>query len=217
MVANPRTPEIATRITSSEERIEPGQYEIRLAAILQCDVRGFTMLAKSLPATDVIQLLTEYEKRLVPVIQRHGGSINKFMGDGIMATFDAVVLTKTYAADALRAIDELVKCAADGAAERRAQGQQVLTIIFSAAHGQVVFGAVGDETRLEYPVIGDPVNLSAKIEQHNKETGTAALTITAGIEIARGQGFEPGWEIGRLLNAAIVGVADHVDLVVSAP
>ena len=67
------TPEIAARITSSEDRIEPGQGEVRDAAIVQCDVRGFTVLAKSLPATDVIQLLAEYEKRLVPVIQQHGG------------------------------------------------------------------------------------------------------------------------------------------------
>ncbi len=210
------TPEIAARITSSEDRIEPGQGEVRDAAILQCDVRRFTVLAKSLPATDVIQLLTEYEKRLVPVIQQHGGSIDKFMGDGIMATFGAVVPTKTYAADALRTIDDLVRCAADWAAERRAQGLQPLTINFSVAHGQVVFGAVGDDTRLEYTVIGGPVNLSAKLEKHNKETGTAALTTTACVAIAKDQGFATDRVFNLLPNTAIVGVADHVDLAVLA-
>ena len=66
---------------------------------------------------------------------------------------------------------------------------QPLTINFSVAHGQVVFGAVGDDTRLEYTVIGGPVNLSAKLEKHNKETGTAALTTTACVAIAKDQGF----------------------------
>ena len=210
------TPEIAARITSSEERIEPGHGEIRNAAILQCDVRGFTVIAKSLPAADVIQLLTEYEKRLVPVIQRHGGSIDKFMGDGIMATFGAVVPTRTFAADALRAVDDLVDCAAEWAAERRAQGRQALTINFAVAQGTVVFGAVGDDTRLEYTVIGDAVNLSAKLEKHNKETGTIALATNACLELGVGQGYQPNRELRQLSNSEIVGFSDHVDLAVLA-
>ena len=208
------TPEIAARITSSEDRIEPGQGETRDAAILQCDVRGFTILAKRLPPAEVIQLLTEYEKRLVPVIQRHGGSIDKFMGDGIMATFGAVVPTTTYAADALRAVNELQQCALEWADERSASGQEALTINFAVAHGLVVFGAVGDETRLEYTVIGDPVNLSAKLEKHNKETLTVALTTTACVDLAKSQGFTTSHEIGQLPSATIAGVADHVNVAV---
>ncbi|MDA0260979.1 MAG: adenylate/guanylate cyclase domain-containing protein [Proteobacteria bacterium] len=211
------TPEIAAQITSSQERIEPGQGEIREAAILQCDIRGFTLLAKRLPPAAAIQLLVEYEKRLVPVIQKHGGSIDKFMGDGIMATFGAVVPSTTYAADALRAVDDLQRCAAAWAEERRSTGQDSLTINFSVAHGSVIFGAVGDETRLEYTVIGDAVNLSAKLEKHNKETKTTALTTTACLEAARAQGFDPGREIGHLPSTAILGVADHIDLAVLVP
>ena len=162
------TPEIAARITGSEDRIEPGRGETREAAILQCDIRGFTALAKRLPATDVIRLLAEYERRMVPVIQKHDGSIDKFMGDGIMATFGAVVPSGTCAADALRAVDELVAAAAEWADQRRAVGDPPLAINFAVAHGTVVFGAVGDESRLEYTVIGDPVNLSTKLEKHNK-------------------------------------------------
>ncbi len=209
------TPEIAARITGSEDRIEPGQGETREAAILQCDIRGFTALAQQLPAPEVIQLLTEYEKRMVPVIQKHGGSIDKFMGDGIMATFGAVVPSDTYAADALRAVDELVACATEWADQRRGAGQLPLVINFAVAHGTVVFGAVGDDTRLEYTVIGDPVNLSAKLEKHNKETGTRALTTAACAAIAKDQAYGAG-ELKTLPDTEIPGIDDHVDLVVLA-
>ena len=210
------TPEIAVRITSSDDRIEPGQGETREAAILQCDLRGFTTLSKRLPAAEVIQLLTEYEKRLVPAIQRNGGSIDKFMGDGIMVTFGAVVPTTTYAADALRAVAEVQQCAADWADERRSAGQDPLTINFAVAHGTVVFGAIGDETRLEYTVIGDPVNLSAKLEKHNKETKTVALTTAACVALAKDQGFVADRVFDTLPEVTIPGLPDPVALVVLA-
>ncbi|MGH6886461.1 MAG: adenylate/guanylate cyclase domain-containing protein, partial [Geminicoccales bacterium] len=80
-------PEIAQKIRASAQQIAAGSGELRDAAILNVDMRGFTRLAQRTPAGEVMELLAEYQSRVVPVIQANGGSIDKFLGDGIMALF----------------------------------------------------------------------------------------------------------------------------------
>ncbi|MFP6708385.1 MAG: adenylate/guanylate cyclase domain-containing protein [Alphaproteobacteria bacterium] len=88
-------PEIANQIVSAEQRIEAGSGEIRHAAVLECDIRGFTPLAMGMDPGALMTLLADYQGRMVTVIQAHGGSIDKFMGDGIMATVGAALPTET--------------------------------------------------------------------------------------------------------------------------
>ena len=197
--------------------MRPGHGEVRDAAILQCDIRRFTGLAMRLPPDEVMRLLAEYEARMVSVIQRHGGSIDKFMGDGILVTFGAAVRSETYAADALRATGALVEAAAAWRREREAAGLEPLDIHFAVAVGPVVFAhAVGDETRLEYTVIGDAVNLAAKLEKHNKVEGTRALTTAACRDRASEQGFILPADATVRTNRAVEGISSAVDLVVLA-
>ncbi len=209
-------PEIAEKIKGAEHRIGAGQGEAREAAILNVDVRGFTMLAETMAPSDLIQLLAEYESRMVPEIHRHGGSIDKFMGDGILATFGAVVASDTYAADGLRAIADVMATAEAWSAERRADGLEALSIGAALTTGRVVFGAVGDETRLEYTVIGDAVNLSAKLEKHNKVTETRALTTAETYALAEAQGYRPPTTHATRPASQLMGVDHPVDLVVMA-
>lgn len=96
-------PEIARRIVDAKHRIHAGQGQHRQAAILSCDIRGFTRLARHVEPDALICLLADYQALVVPIVHRHGGSIDKFLGDGILATFGAAVPSHTYAADALRA------------------------------------------------------------------------------------------------------------------
>jgi adenylate cyclase len=209
-------PEIARQITASEQRIEPGEGELRQAAVLYCDIRGFTGLVASLSPGEVMKLLSEYESRMVAVIQKHGGSIDKFLGDGIMASFGAAVQTESYAADAFRAVEELVPAAAQWSSERRAMDQPEIDVGFAVAVGPVVFGAVGDESRLEYTVIGEAANLAAKLEKHTKIAGVHALTTAASLAIARTQGYQAGDETRALAPASVAGVSGPVDLVAIA-
>lgn len=107
-------PEIATRIAESEQDIAPGQGVTREAAIMMVDIRSFTIMAEKMGATDLIGLLAEYQSRMVPAIQAESGAIDKFLGDGIMATFGAALPSETFAADALRAADAVAAAAASG-------------------------------------------------------------------------------------------------------
>ncbi|MBI3708770.1 MAG: adenylate/guanylate cyclase domain-containing protein [Proteobacteria bacterium] len=209
-------PEIASRITGAEQIVRPGQGEIRDAATLFIDLRGFTPLARSLDPNALMMLLAEYQARLVPVIQKHGGSIDKFLGDGIMASFGAARMCDSYAADALRAVDDLFAEATAWRAERQAAGAPAPRVGAAVATGSVVFGAVGDDTRLEYTVIGDAVNLAAKLEKHTKAAKVQALTTAETYALACTQGYAPPGLKAERPSSKVDGVSESVDLVVLA-
>ena len=207
-------PEIAQRITRAEHRIRPGQGVLRPAAILMADIRGFTNLAKRVPPDRLMALLADYERRMCGVIQAHGGSIDKFLGDGILATFGAALPTETYAADALRAVQALGEAATAWQAELAADGQPALAVNFAVAAGEVVFGAIGDAERLEFTVIGDAVNLAAKLEKANKAEAVRALTTAETLRLAEAQGYVAPVPHEQRGGAMIEGVATPVDLIV---
>ena len=210
-------PEIAARIKESEHRIRAGMGEPRDAAILSLDLRGFTRYAAGADPDSVMKLLSEYQALMVPAIRKHGGRVDKFLGDGILATFGAVQPSSTHAADGLRALDELMVEARRWAESCRAAGRFCPTVNGALATGRVLFGAVGDEERLEYTVIGEAVNLSAKLEKANKDLGTAALCDVATYDLARAQGYTPFDPKSPLPGVAVPGLTRPVDLVRIAP
>lgn len=209
-------PEIAQRITRAETRIRPGHGEARDAGILTIDIRDFTQLAKTLPPSELIGALVEYESRMVPAIQAHGGSIDKFLGDGILATFGAAAPSGTYAADAMRALEAVIAAADDWSRERAAGGRPPLRVGAAVAAGRVVFGAVGDESRLEYTVIGEAVNLAVKLEKHNKVGETRALATADAFELAVRQGYAPAAPAERRGPVHILGVEGPIEVYVFA-
>jgi adenylate cyclase len=209
-------PGVAARIRSAALSIKPGEGELRDVAILTVDLRGFTRLSTELPPDDVMKLLQDYQSRVCPLIVRHGGSIDKFLGDGILASFGAVAPSPTAAADALRAADAVIEAADRWAAERRQAGQPPLSVGLAVASGRVVFGAVGDSDRLEFTVIGDAVNFAAKLEKHNKEEKTTALVDGPTYAKAEQQGYIGPAGRERRTGRKVGGVTDLVDIVVLA-
>ena len=209
-------PEIARHISREGAAISAGEGEARDAAILNLDVRGFTALASSASPQEVMGVLADYQRRMVPIIQRHGGAIDKFLGDGIMATFGATKPLEDYAARAMAALEECMATAAAWTEEQAALGRSSLAVNGALASGRIIAGAVGDATRLEYTVIGDAVNLSAKLEKHNKVQGCRALALKETYDAACAQGYEPRGEHRALTGVSVGGVALPVDLVAVA-
>ena len=151
---------------------------------------------------------------MAPIIRKHGGSIDKYLGDGILASFGATRLSQTFAADALSAVDELMAQARQWSEQRVAQGLPPVNVGAAVAAGSLLIGAVGDATRLEYTVIGDAVNLAAKLEKQTKVEKVRALTDAATYTLARQQGFSVEKE---LRQARSVGGVEHpLDLAVLA-
>ena len=209
-------PGVAARIRTSAMSIRAGEGELRDVAILTVDLRGFTRLSTELEPDEVMKILQDYQGRVCPLITGNGGSIDKFLGDGVLASFGAVEASPTAAADALRAADAVIAAADLWIAERTAAGLPPLKIGMAAAAGRVVFGAVGDGERLEFTVIGDAVNFAAKLEKHNKDERTRAITDAATYGLAERQGYLPPAVRERRIGRQIGGVADPVDIVVLA-
>jgi adenylate cyclase len=210
------SPEVAASITGSDTELQAGEGSLRDAAILYADIRSFTSTSVTLPPETVLAVLAEYQNLAVDVIVEEGGRVDKFLGDGILATFGAVYPSTTYAADALRAARRLVE-----AVERDQQRfldagwPQPLRIGTSAAAGLVTVGVIGSKRRLEFTVIGDAVNRAAKLEDANKIQHTTALTDRVTYELALSQGLElPLLEVRAEAN--VTGVKQPVDLVVLA-
>ena len=210
------SPEIAQRITGAEIEIAAGEGELRDAAVLMLDIRGFTRYAATIPPAEVIAMLAEYQARMVPVIRAHGGAVDKFLGDGIMATFGAAQPSQRYAADALSALLACLAEAQAWAAERETAGLPALPVNGAVATGRIVFGAVGDSARLEYTVIGDAVNLSAKLEKHNKRAGSRGLATAEAVALAEAQGWRPVWGTKPLPESRLSDLERPIDLVAVA-
>ena len=204
---------IAENIRSGEKKIAAGEGVARDAAILNVDIRGFSRLAEEIPPTDAIRMLSAYQRRVVPIIQAHGGVIDKFMGDGIMATFGAVRPSDSYAADALKAMEAIVEDAASWA-----DGPQLAALIknglgIAVSAGPIVFGTVGDADRLEVTVIGATVNLSAKLEKANKTLGSEAVATQAAYDLATQQDYVPA-RPPRFIATSVEGIESDVALAV---
>ena len=162
---------VAQQIRGSDQKIQAGEGIRKEVAILNVDIRGFTPLVANMAPDQAMQLLSDYQHRIVPIVHRHNGTVDKFMGDGVMITFGTTSDEDKACANAMRCIDELLS-------QRDTwQGpSKQLDINMAVTAGPVIFGAVGDGDRLEVTVIGASVNFSAKLEKHNKVLGTKALS-----------------------------------------
>ncbi|PVB60754.1 adenylate/guanylate cyclase domain-containing protein [Labrenzia sp. 011] len=208
------SPEVAASITGAEMQLQTGEGTLRDAAILFADIRAFTATSSGLPPETVLAVLAEYQNLVVDVIVQEGGRVDKFLGDGILATFGAIQPSATYAADALRAATRLVESVDAGQSRFSAAGWPGrLSVGAAVAAGTVTAGVIGSKSRLEFTVIGDAVNRAAKLEDANKIQATRVLTDRPTWDLARDQGLRMS-PVEERPGADVPGVAQPLDLVV---
>jgi class 3 adenylate cyclase len=163
-------PEIRDAVVGGER-----PAELREVTVLFTDLRDYTSLSERIDPTELIALLNRHFAVLVPIVHEHGGTVNKFVGDALMATFGAPARLEQHAAAAVRAAIQMTEAMARLATELRAEGKPELRMGIGIATGPVVVGNLGDPARSEYAVLGDTVNLAARLEGLNKERDTQIL------------------------------------------
>jgi adenylate cyclase len=147
------------------------QGERRHITVLFSDIRGFTTLAENMRAEDALAMLNEYFGLMIDIVHRHGGTLDKMMGDGIMAIFGAPLPDSHQEEHAIRAAIEMLQTL-DRLRENWEQCRnQPLQIGIGINSGVAVIGNVGSLARMEYTAIGDTVNLAARLEAATKEFG----------------------------------------------
>lgn len=207
-------PEIAESLRTAHDIPRLGEGVERNAAVLFIDLRGFTALAAQLTPREIITLLGEYQRLVVPLVHSCGGSIITFLGDGILVTFGALHSSQSYAADALRCTELLLSGVTDWNAARRDAGLPAIGVGIGVETGSVVCGPIGDEQRLEYAVVGDTVNRAAKLEKHTKVEGVVALASAQAYRQALEQGYAGSATVETRPAQHVDGIATPVDTVV---
>lgn len=178
--------EIVSRVDSGELTLDLGGQSTDVT-VLMSDIRGFTSFSESMDPADVVAMLNEYFTEMTRVIFEHGGNVDKFIGDAILAVWGVPEARSDDAARAVQAAlgmqDALVRLN-----EKRAARQQAAIRIGIAVHtGVVVAGGIGSPERMDYTVIGDAVNVAARIEGLTKTYDAPVLLSEATLACLNGK------------------------------
>lgn len=189
------SPEIAAQLLHSDLKLGGEEREV---TILFSDLRDFTALSEKLPPAEVLALLNRYLDRMSAIVEKHGGVIDKYIGDAIMALFGAPVAVPEAAARAIVAAQAMTASLADLNRELAAEGRPALALGIGINTGRVIAGNMGSKTRLNYTVIGDGVNLAARLEALTKDPAYDARIIVSAATAAAAQAAEQMRPLGRV-------------------
>ena len=160
-------------LASPTEAVLGGQR--REMTVLFSDMRGFTTLSESGEAEDLVRQLNQYFTRMVDVVFSHRGTIDKFVGDMVMALYGAPLDDADHADHAVQTALAMVRELRQLNRLWAVEGRTVLDIGIGINTGEMIAGNIGSDTIMSYTVIGDNVNLGARLESLNKDFGTRIL------------------------------------------
>jgi adenylate cyclase len=199
-------PDVAERVLNEGTSLEGQEVEV---TILFLDIRGFTGFTEREGPREAVARLNELYELIVPVLVRHGGNANKFVGDGLLGVFGAPERLTDHADRAVAAALDIARCVREHYGER-------LRIGIGLNSGNVVAGTIGGGGRVEFTVIGDVVNTAARVEEATRLTGDDVLLTEAtrsrlhgdhGGFVARGEAALKGKKTRVALHAPVVAAA----------
>ena len=153
-----------------------------VVTVLFSDIRGFTSMSEKMSAEDVSMILNEYFTEMEPIITKYNGVINKFIGDAVMAIFGEPIQDINHPQNAVKCAYEMLKKVEYLREKWLYEGKPKIEIGVGINTGEVFIGNIGSETRMEYTVIGDTVNLASRIESYNKDYKTNLLVSSSTYE-----------------------------------
>ena len=201
--------DVVEEILKRPEEVQLGGARAEVT-VLFSDVRGFTSFSEDKPPEYVVGRLNEYFTVMTAVIFRHGGTLDKYLGDGLMAFFGAPVPCDDHADRALAAALDMLDELAALNDRWRAAGEPAFDIGIGINSGPVVVGNVGSPERMDYTIMGGEVNLASRLEGLNKQYGTSVIfSERTLVYVRRPQNLPPVVFLGR---AAVRGLAAPVGI-----
>jgi adenylate cyclase len=198
-------PQVAARVLEEGARLEGEDVEVTIVFV---DVRDFTSFAEGASAEETVAYVNRFLELVVPILTKHGGHANKFVGDGVLGVFGAPVRLADHAGSAVTAAREIGREAEQRFGDR-------MRIGIGVNSGPVLAGTIGGGGKLEFTVIGDAVNVAARVEEVTRSTGDTALITEATRALLSGEDaitLEPRGAIplkGRREPVPIYAVVDE--------
>jgi adenylate cyclase len=165
------SPEVVERLVDNPGALQFGG-EVRTLTVLFTDIRDFTTYTERHPPQEVVHMLREYLTRMADQVITHQGTLDKFIGDAVMAIFGAPVALPDHAERACRAALAMIAELEQLKAKWGAEGREPFRMGIGINTGEMVVGNLGSEQLFDYTVVGDGVNLGARLESLNKEYKT---------------------------------------------
>lgn len=175
------------------------------AAIMICDLRDFTKISDNWPRDDVIDLLNDYFDAMSEPIERHGGEILKFIGDGLLAIFP--LSEPNACANLLRAVSEAGQAMAVLSEKNSLMGRAPMNYGIGVHVGDVMYGNIGSQTRLDFTVIGPAVNMASRLEALTKQLRRTVLLSRAFADFV-----ERDFVLERVGEHSVRGFTDPIEL-----
>jgi len=191
-------PEVAREILANENWMQPARRD---AVVMFADLKGFTSFSESRPPEEVAEFLNRCWSIAADIVEKHGGVINKYLGDGFLALFGVPAEHP-----------EAERAAAETAAELEEKlgpllGTQNLAICIGLHAGPMIFGGIGSESRCEFTVIGSTVNLASRIESLNRTLNSRCLTSQSVADK-----IVENWDLTHRGGQRVKGVSDEVSV-----
>lgn len=178
------SPEVATQLLQKGVALGGEEREV---TVLFSDLRNFTTMSETIPPQEMLAILNRYFTRMAAIVEKHGGVVDKYVGDALMALFGAPLSCSDDADRAMKAALEMCEALDDLNQERLKRGSSAIGLGIGINTDVVVAGNMGSETRLNYTVIGDGVNLASRLEDLTKTPEYETRIIVSGSTLAKGK------------------------------
>jgi adenylate cyclase len=171
------SPKVVDELSARENPF--GKVRRQPAAVLFADIRGFTTRCEAMAPEEAMAFLRDFHARMEAVIFEHGGTLDKILGDGLLAVFGVPDLGKGDAGDALACAYGMTRAVEAWNAERAGRGEADVHIGIGLHYGHVMLGDVGSERLMTFTVVGDTVNVASRLQSLSKELGTRLVASEA--------------------------------------
>ena len=169
------SPSVREKIQDTDLEIKEDENNIQMIAVMFTDIDNFTQLSEKLSSKEIIELLSEYQDRMIKPIFKNSGTVDKFIGDSVMATFGTPVSQGNDAQNAFNCAREMQIAMRQWAKERKDKNLIEITHRIGIHFGSCVVGNIGNEERKEFTVIGDVVNVANRVCDICKELNSEIL------------------------------------------